>query len=107
MILTELMSTCTQPVGHKAPNYLVYISRLSPALQSLYLNLFARFSPSIFQQFLLHIYKGLIQLAGTGADASCIYLESFSFSLLYTIEYTHTVLPNFHVVTAFLCSFAK
>ena len=27
----------TPPVGHKAPNYLVYISSLSPALQSLYL----------------------------------------------------------------------
>jgi len=27
----------TQPVGHKAPRYLVYISSLSPALQSLYL----------------------------------------------------------------------
>jgi len=43
----------TQPVGHKAPNYLVYISSLSPALQSLYLSLFTRFSPSIFQQQLL------------------------------------------------------
>ena len=41
----------TQPVGHKAPNYLVYISRLSPALQSLYLSLFTRSSPSIFQQW--------------------------------------------------------
>jgi len=39
----------TQPVGHNAPNYLVYISSLSPALQSLYLSLFTRFSPSIFQ----------------------------------------------------------
>ena len=48
----------TQPVGHKAPNYLVYISRLSPALQSLYLSLFTRFSPSIFQQILLHVYLG-------------------------------------------------
>jgi hypothetical protein len=34
-----------------------------------------------------------------GADASYIYLKSFSFSLLCTIEYTHTVLPNFHIVT--------
>jgi hypothetical protein len=48
---------------------------------------------------MLHIYNGLIQLAVTGADASCIYLESFSFSLFCTIEYTHTVLPNFHIVT--------
>jgi hypothetical protein len=47
----------------------------------------------------LHIYKGLIQLAVTGADASCIDLESFSFSFLCTIEYTHTVLPSFHIVT--------
>jgi len=52
-------------------------------------------------QFLLHIYKGLIQLAVTGADASCIYLESLFFTLpfLCTIEYTHTVLSNFHTVT--------
>ena len=39
-----------QPVGHKAPNYLVYISSLSPALQFCILSLFTRFSPSIFQQ---------------------------------------------------------
>jgi len=39
-------------------------------------------------------------VTAAGADASCIYLESFSFSLLCTIEYTHTVLPNFHIVTA-------
>jgi hypothetical protein len=38
-------------------------------------------------------------VTAAGADASCIYLESFSFSLLCTIEYTHTVLPNFHIVT--------
>jgi hypothetical protein len=39
----------------------------------------------------LHMYKGLIQLAVTGADASCIYLESLSFSLssLCTLVYTH------------------
>jgi len=36
------------------------------------------------------------------ADASCIYLESFSFSFLCAIEYTHTVLPNFHIVR--ICS---
>jgi len=42
---------------------------------------------------------GLIHGAAAGADASCIYLESFSFSFLCTIEYTHTVLPNFHIVT--------
>jgi len=36
-------------------------------------------------------------VTAAGADASCIYLESFSFSLLCTIEYTHTVLP-FHIV---------
>jgi len=42
---------------------------------------------------------GLIYGVAAGADASCIYLESFSFSFLYTIEYTHTVLPNFHIVT--------
>ena len=34
----------TQPVGHKALIYHVYISSLSPALQSLYLSLFTRFS---------------------------------------------------------------
>jgi hypothetical protein len=28
-----------------------------------------------------------------------VYLESFSFSFLCNIEYTHTVLPNFHIVT--------
>jgi len=28
-----------------------------------------------------------------------VYLESFSFSLLCTIEYMRTVLPNFHIVT--------
>jgi len=38
-------------------------------------------------------------VTAAGADASCIYLEFFSFSLLCTIEYTHTVLPNFHIVT--------
>jgi hypothetical protein len=38
-------------------------------------------------------------VTAAGADASCIYLESFSFSLLCTIECTHTVLPNFHIVT--------
>jgi len=38
-------------------------------------------------------------VTAAGADASCIYLESFSFSLLCTIEYTHTVLPYFHIVT--------
>jgi len=38
-------------------------------------------------------------VTAAGADASCIYLDSFSFSLLCTIEYTHTVLPNFHIVT--------
>jgi hypothetical protein len=38
-------------------------------------------------------------VTAAGADASSIYLESFSFSLLCTIEYTHTVLPNFHIVT--------
>jgi len=37
------------------------------------------------------MYKGLIQLAVTGADASCIYLESLSFSLpsLCTLVYAH------------------
>jgi len=28
-----------------------------------------------------------------------VYLESFSFTLLCTIDYTHTILPNFHIVT--------
>jgi hypothetical protein len=37
-------------------------------------------------------------VTAAGADASCIYLESFTFSLLYTIEYMHTVLPHFHIV---------
>ena len=31
-----------------------------------------------------------------------VYLESFSFSLLCTIEYTHTVLPNLHIVTLYV-----
>jgi hypothetical protein len=39
------------------------------------------------------------EMSAAGADVSSIYLESFSFSLLCTIEYTHTVLPNFHIVT--------
>jgi len=38
-------------------------------------------------------------MTAAGADVSSIYLEFFSFSLLCTIEYTHTVLPNFHIVT--------
>jgi len=41
-------------------------------------------------------------VTATGADVSSIYLESFSFSLLCNIEYTHTVLPNFHIVTEFV-----
>jgi len=48
----------------------------------------------------VHDITGLIHGPAAGADASCIYLESFSFSLLCTIEYTHTVSPNFHIVTA-------
>jgi hypothetical protein len=40
-------------------------------------------------------------VTAAGADVSSIYLESFSFSLLCTIEYTHTVLPNFHIVTGY------
>ena len=47
----------------------------------------------------VHDVTGLIHGPAAGADASCIYLESFSFSLLCTIEYTHTVLPYFHIVT--------
>jgi len=46
---------------------------------------------------------GLIHDSAAGADASCIYLESFSFFLLCTIEYTHTVLLNFHIVTYSCC----
>jgi hypothetical protein len=38
-------------------------------------------------------------VTAAGVDASCIYLESFSFSLLCTVEYTHTVLPNFYIIT--------
>jgi len=38
-------------------------------------------------------------VTAAGADVTCIYLKSFSFSLLCTIEYTHTVLPDFHIVT--------
>jgi hypothetical protein len=38
-------------------------------------------------------------VTAAGADVSSIYLKSFSFSLLCTIEYTRTVLPNFHIVT--------
>jgi hypothetical protein len=41
---------------------------------------------------------GLIHGFAAGADAFCIYLKSFSF-LLCTIKYTHTVLPNFNIVT--------
>jgi len=47
----------------------------------------------------VHDVTGLIHGPAAGADASCIYLESFIFSLLCTIEYMHTVLPNFHIVT--------
>jgi len=47
----------------------------------------------------VHDVTGLIPGSAAGANASSIYLESFSFSLLCTIEYTHTVLPNFHIVT--------
>ena len=47
----------------------------------------------------VHDVRDLIHGSAAGSDASCIYLESFSFSLLCTIEYTHTVLPNFHIVT--------
>jgi len=49
-------------------------------------------SHSVFTMHrVLHMYKGLIQLAVTGADASCIYLGSLSFSLpfLCTLVYTH------------------
>jgi len=53
---------------------------------------------SILMTKLLHMYKGLIQLTVTGADASCIYLESLSFSLsshciflVYTHGSPHTV----------------
>jgi hypothetical protein len=42
---------------------------------------------------------GLIHGAAAGVDGCCIYLESFSFSLRCTIEYTHMILPNFHIVT--------
>jgi hypothetical protein len=48
----------------------------------------------------VHDVTALIHCTAAGADASCIYLESFFFSLLSTIEYTHTILPNFHIVTA-------
>jgi hypothetical protein len=57
---------------------------------------------SLFEQFRVtdvHDVTGLIHGPAAGADAFCIYLEFFSFSLLCTIEYTHTVLPNFHIVT--------
>jgi len=47
----------------------------------------------------VHDVTGLIHGSAAEADASCIHLESFSFSLLCTVEYTHTVLPNFHIVT--------
>jgi len=47
----------------------------------------------------VHDVTGLIHGPTAGADAFCIYLESFSFSLLCTIEYMYTVLPNFHIVT--------
>jgi len=46
---------------------------------------------------------GLIHGAAAGADASCVYLESFSFTLLCTIGYMHTVLPNCHIVTPGTC----
>jgi hypothetical protein len=61
----------------------------------------------IAQQWVLQVYlcrthvTGLIHGAAAGADASCIYLESFSFSFLCPREYTHTVLPNFHIVTGY------
>jgi hypothetical protein len=54
----------------------------------------------VLQVYLCRRYvTDLIHGTAAGADASGIYLESFSFSLLCTIGYTHTVLPNFHIVT--------
>jgi len=46
-------------------------------------------------------------VTAAGADASCIYLEPFSFSLICTIEYTRTVLPNFYIVTTNPVSFVQ
>jgi hypothetical protein len=48
-------------------------------------------SDLFMQHVVLHMYKGLTQLAVTGADASCIYLEYLSFSLssLCILVYTH------------------
>jgi hypothetical protein len=56
-----------------------------------------RMAPMLQMYMMLEIWY---TAAAAGADVSSIYLESFSFSLLCTIEYTHTVLPNFHIVTA-------
>jgi len=36
-----------------------------------------------------------------GADPSCIYLESFFFSFLCTLELVHIVVPNIHIVTGY------
>jgi hypothetical protein len=47
----------------------------------------------------VHDVTGLIHRPVTGADASCISRVFLLFSFLCTIEYTHTVLPNFHIAT--------
>jgi hypothetical protein len=88
---------------HKAAQQLplsctIYLES-SPSL-CLYHSLYTRFTLNIVTVVTdVHDVTGLVHGPAAGADSSCIYLESFSFSLLYTIEYTHTVLPNFHIVT--------
>jgi len=58
----------TRPVGHKAPNYLVYISSLSPALQSLYLK-------SIHTVLPFHISTTDIAEAWVISDDACVKLS--------------------------------
>jgi len=50
----------------------------------------------------VHDVTGLIHGTAAGADAFCIYLQSFSFCVLCIIEYTHTVVPNFHMVAVYI-----
>jgi len=46
-----------------------------------------------------HDVTRLIHSAAAGADASCISRVFLLLSFLCTVEYTHTILPNFHIVT--------
>jgi hypothetical protein len=67
-------------------------------LESLWYLVFVQFRSCHESVTDVHDVTGLIHGHCCRDNASCVYLESFSFSLLCTIEYTHTVLPNFHIV---------